>query len=240
MTPSGPRTALTVALRELRTTSRSRAAWAANATFVALQFGLLLALLRLHDAMTAASEAGSLTSAPGLLAPHGANTALLIVAFAPLLALRSVAGSPTAELHLGAPVRSGAVVAGLWGAATVRLGALVLLAQVPLLFLPALVASPGPRLGALLVVLVSVGAVASAVGVLGATLSSSKTAAVALSWSSLIFLWLWARDDHAGLSRVVQRMAEGLVTLPDLGFLVAVGGGALVVAAAALESRRWR
>jgi hypothetical protein len=38
----------------------------------------------------------------------------------------------------------------------------------------------------------------------------------------------------------VQRMAEGLVTLPDLGFLVAVGGGALVVAAAALESRRWR
>ncbi len=228
----------TVVARELLAAGTTRGAWAVHGAFLLLHTGLLAMTLRLHESVAAAAAAGAMTPPVALLPTQARNLALLLVLFAPLVALGS-SGPAVRTLHRSAPVRAGAVVTGTWLAASLRLGLLGVVASVPVAFVPVLMEGRGPRLVALAPSLMLIVGAACAVAVLAGTIARRRATAVVLGGTGLLLLWTWGRAADAALADRVERLCEGLVVLADLGWLAALTVSALAVAAAVAEAKRW-
>ena len=240
MRASGARAAATIAGTELTRVLRSPAAWGLHGAFLLLHGGLFILLIELHGSLGAAAAAGAMTEpAAGLLAPPLRRAGRLLLVFSALVTMGTVAEHPSTELHLAAPVRPGAVVVGLWGAATARLLALAAAAWLAPLLVPVVRTGHGPRLVAAAAAVALLTASGCALGTLASALAARRTTAVLVSATALAALWTVGPGDLPSLAARWQRLAEGLVEASDVGFFVAATVAALALASVALESRRW-
>lgn len=231
--------ALTIAWRELRSFAVSPFAYVVAALYFAIS-GLFFV-----------SELPSLTEAR--LDGWMGHAALLTVFVAPLLSMRALAEerrSGSLEVLLSSPVSDGAVVVGkflgLFGAFACLLGAT---AVYPLLLALWGRPDPGPLIAGYLG-LALLGAASLGVGLLASALSRQQIVAAALSFVTLLVLWILdsvapylgggegllaylATNPH------VDPFVRGVVRAQDAVYYLTVVVVTQVVAARAIESRRW-
>lgn len=230
---------LTIASRELRSFAVSPFAYVVAALYFALN-GLLFV-----------SELPDLTEArvDGWMR----HAALLTVFVAPLLSMRVLAEerrSGSLEVLLSSPVRDFSVVLGkflgLLGAYAVLLAAT---AVYPLVIARWGTPDAGPIVAGYLGLLL-LGAASLGVGLLASVLSRQQIVAAVLAFVTLLSLWeLDALAPHlGGAERVLGYLAtsphiepfvRGLVRPQDAVYYATVAVVTVVVAAKALESRRW-
>ncbi|HUR77112.1 MAG TPA: ABC transporter permease [Acidimicrobiales bacterium] len=230
---------LTIAWRELRSFAVSPFAYVVAALYLALN-GLLFV-----------SDLPGLTEAR--VDSWMRHAALLTVFVAPLLSMRALAEerrSGSLEVLLSSPVTDAAVVVGkylgLLGAYTCLLAAT---AVYPLMI--ALWGAPdsGPIVAGY-VGLLLLGAASLGVGLLASALSRQQIVAAVLGFVTLLVLWvLDSLAPHLGggegllaylaTNPHVEPFVRGIIRPQDAVYYTTVAVVAQVVAAKALESRRW-
>ena len=173
-----------------------------------------------------------------VVAPFVSTIGLLLVLFAPLMTMRTLAeeqSTGSLALLLSSPISSWEIVlgkfVGLLGFWTVLFG--VGMAYVPILLAwfsdTALI--PVAVAGAALVLLA---AACSAVGIAASSMSGSQMAAAGLAWCALLFLWIagflsefpvapikWIGDTF-GMIAHFDELTKGLVQSTDVVFFVLI------------------
>lgn len=228
-----------VAGKELRTL------WCSPVPFVVgVLFHVVLGLLYV-DQLAARRQA--------LVQPLFPVAGFLLLAIAPVLAMRSVADEArtgTLELLEAIPVRASALVAGKWiGCWITSLGVVVpAVVVVPLL---RLMAQPdtGPAISGF-VGLALLSAALTAIGVLASALTSSQPVAAMTGISVSLVLWfahvgggslsVGGVFDALSISERLRQFAGGVIDASDVVFFVVLSGAALVVATVAVTGRRLR
>lgn len=181
---------------------------------------------------------------------------LLLVLFAPLLTMRSLATEQrdgSMALLLSSPVSSWEIVLGKLGG---LMGFWLALFVIGMGYVPLLLAwygglEAGPVLSAVLGMLLLAG-LASAVGLAASSLSSSQMMAAVVSWAVLLFLWivgflaefdvpvLKTIGEWLGMASHYDELAKGLVTVVDIAAFVLLGFVFLFIAHQRVESHRWK
>ena len=244
------RTIRTIWLREVRSYVNSPNAWVIAAIFLALS-GLSFAL-SVTGRYPEATIRGFLF---GPIGPIGAF--FLTILLAPALTMRLLAEEQklgTIELLLTAPVRDIEIVLGKYLAAlSILTGMYALTLYFPLL----LFAFGSPDVIPLItgyLVLLLVGAVAVAVGLLGSALTANQIVAAVTSLAILLMLWLFnataalgSPDDawtdvvtFLALSEHIRDMAFGVFDTRDVVYFLSLVVFFLFLTVRAVETRRWR
>ena len=193
--------------------------------------------------------------ASDVVAPFVGTVGLLLVLFAPLMTMRSLAeeqSTGSLALLLSSPVSSWEIVLGKFvGLLCFWTGLFGIgMAYVPLLLAwfsdTALV--PIAVAGAALVLLA---AACSAVGIAASSMSGSQMAAAGLAWCALLFLWIagflsefqgWLGNigDTFGMLAHFDELTKGLVQSNDVLFFALIIFFSLLVAQQRVETHRWR
>jgi ABC-2 type transport system permease protein len=241
--------AATIARRYLMALFVSPAAWAVAALFVVLNsaFGFAVPVF--------AGHAGTMDGVYGVI------TSLLMPVLIPVTTMHQIAkerGQGTLELLPTPPARDWELAAGKWlGAFTFYLLLLATtLVYVALLavYVPGHLASLDLGLiGATYVGLVLVGAAATAIGVLAASLTQRQIVAFFLALAMLLITWYASPligfltqppssqlFQYAGASNRFQSFSLGQVTLKDTVYFLSLGFAALFLTATLLSARRRR
>jgi len=188
-----------------------------------------------------------------LMQPFFPIAGFMLVVLVPVLAMRTLAEEAragTLDLLLAVPVATRPLVAGKWLATWAT--SLAVLAPAAL-FAPILRWFGHPDSGPIVTGfagLVLLTAALTGIGVLASSLTASQPVAAMVALFVSLALWFAHRGTaSAGVAGVLARFstsdrlrsfAGGAVHTADVGFFVAVAAGALVLAAAAVDSRRLR
>jgi ABC-2 type transport system permease protein len=188
-----------------------------------------------------------------LIQPLFPLAGFLLLALIPLVTMRSFseeAKTGTLDLLLAVPVPPRPLVVGKWLAAWLTVAA----AASPSALFAALLyqwGSPdgGPVISGFLGLVLLVGAV-SGMGVLASTLTSSQPVAAMITLFVGLLLWFAHVGSeslttgavllHFSISERLRSFAGGVIDMSDVAFLAVLPAGALVLAAAVLDSRRFR
>jgi ABC-2 type transport system permease protein len=188
-----------------------------------------------------------------LIQPLFPLAGFLLLALIPLVTMRSFAEEAkagTLDLLLAVPVAPRPLVLGKWLAAWVTVAAATAPAAVFALLLyqwgnP----DSGPIITGFLGLLLLAGAV-SGMGVLASTLTSSQPVAAMITLFVGLLLWFAHIGSeslttgaillHFSISERLRSFANGVIDVSDVAFFAVVAAGALVVAAAVVDSRRLR
>ena len=237
--------AAAVALREFRSFYRVPVGWIATALYLFLT-GVIFA-------------AGSLEpGAPASMREFFAGSGLMLVGIAPAISMRLFSEelrSGSIEPLMTAPVGDASIVAGKYAGGVMFLVTMLL----PTLVFPVLLTAfsepspdPGPIAGGYLALLL-LGCCYLAVGTFISAMTNNQTLAFL---GSLLLLVSWSLatsrageflprpfDAWLGSLALMPRMADfakGVIDLSHVLFLLSVTAVFLVLAYAAIESRRWR
>lgn len=200
-------------------------------------------------------QAGGFTSQELVIGPYLQNAGVILLFFLPLLTMRGFSEEKrqgTFELLMSYPLSEATLVGG-------KLLALALFLAVMLLFSglgPALLPfymtiETAPLFGGYLGLFLMSLSFAS-LGLFLSTLTENQVVAAALSFVSLIFLWLlaWVKDIvPAAVQPVVEGLSllshfepftKGVLAVADLVYYLAFTGAFFWLAVLSLENQRWR
>ena len=247
-----------IARRELIAYLTSPFAWVVSAAFLFMNgffFAIYVGSYAAYSA-EAAAYGQEVSVAVEVVQAFVGTCGLLLVLFAPLLTMRSLATEQrdgSLALLLSSPVSSWEIVLGkLAGLVGFWLALFVVgMGYGPLLLSWYGGLQAGPLFSATLG-MVLLATFASAVGLAASSLSGSQMMAAVVSWAVLLFLWIVGFlaefdvpiiktiGEWLGMASHYDEMAKGLITVTDLSAFVLLGFVFLFVAHQRVESHRWK
>lgn len=186
------------------------------------------------------------------------NTAVIFIFVLPFITMRLIAEerrARTFELLLTNPVTPFQIAAGKYLASLVVLLTMIGIVTVYPLLVWAYATLGAPAWGTVftgMLGLFLVGAAFTAVGLFISSLTSSQTVAAAITFCTLLLLWVvgWAAGDNTGVTRDVlngmsaiehvRSFAKGVIDLKDVVYYLSLAFLGVFLTRRALEAQRWR
>lgn len=239
--------ALAIALREVGSLLRLPVGW-----IVIALFAFLSAVIFVNGTL--------IPGQPATMRYFFASASWMLIPVAPAISMRLISEelrSGTIEPLRTAPVSDGAVVWGKYLGGVAFLG-LMLAPTLALVAVLVAVGDPAPDPGPIVagyLALMLVGMLYIAIGVLASALTSSQTLAFLGTLMFLILMmvvsgvvatsgsvpeWLAKALVGVGIQTRVRDMAKGVIDTGNVAFFVAASAWFVLLASAALSSRRWR
>jgi ABC-2 type transport system permease protein len=250
---------LPIYLREVRSLFYSPVAW-----LVLFAFYLLGGFFWVSPLMQYASYSLMMASRGGggemklvdyLIAPYFGNLAVTFIFLLPLVSMRQLSEekkSGTIEILFTWPFSDLDIVLGKWFASLTLLAAMLAPALINFILIADKTAVPWPVVASGFAGIFLVGACFLAVGLFTSSLTENQVVAAALSFGSLLFLFIlsWVEALTSGLAKDLvgqlsiighlQDLTKGLLDLKDVSYFVLFTLLMLFGTLRVLESKKWR
>lgn len=248
---------LPIYLRELKAIFYSPVAWLVLFAFYALAgyFWCVPASMYAQRSLMMAGRGGQMKLVEYLIAPYFANMTVTFIFLLPLISMRQFSEekkSGTIETLFTLPFSDLDIVLGKWFASLTLLAAMVVPTLLFFLEVADKTSLPWAVVASGLVGVFLVGASFLAVGLLTSALSENQVVAAAISFGTLLFLFVlsWIGAELSGVFKDLvsqlstmehlEDLTKGLINIKDITYFVLFTVLALFGTLRVLESKKWR